>query len=216
MCLFFRVRLAGGISLTLQNSFKGSGLHQPNNIKVHTDNVWAESGFSGLLLTGSIQNMYVSYFGIDFGVHYNRSRFSAQNVKLGYSFFSVNTHQPSFKVNSITFQIGLLVNPCSNSNLLCDKLRPYAGLGFTYQLARISDVNFEPDYGVGGESAAKGPGYMIKIGTDYTFTNGYFSALEINYHNSSIHTDKFRSFNIEGIDGNFEVLSVMVLFGKSF
>ena len=208
--------LSAGVNFFMLNYFKGSGPHEPYNIKLKTDEVKADPGFAGFGLKGILFNIKDSYFGAEFGVQYNKSKFPDQDVELSYYTYSASVFQPSFQVNSINFLLGLVLSPLPNSGLIFNKLKPYASAGLSYSTVTVSDVNFGPEYGVGGESNGQGFGYVLKIGTEYLIHKEYIFSIEIFYNSASIHVERFRSFNIDGVDGKFNALSLMILFGKSF
>ncbi len=205
-----------GTLFFLRTNFSGSGPHEPNEIELATDYLWAKKGLSGFAIMGRFFNIGNSFIGAEFGIYYNRIKFSAQNVELSYGSFSVTLTQPSFNVNSFSFQTGLLISTKSDWGSAFKALRPYFGIGFTYSKATVSDINLEPEYGVGGHSDAQGFGYMFKSGAEYVIKNEYIIALETYYHSSNIHLDKFRSYNIDGIDGTLNILLFMIYIGKIF
>ncbi|MBN2424597.1 MAG: hypothetical protein JXR46_16990 [Calditrichaceae bacterium] len=208
--------LTAGTGFFLQNYFKGSGPHEPDNINLRTDKVWADNRFSGFGLKGSLLNLKGSNFGAEFGVQYNHSKFPEQDVELSYFFYSGSLFQPSFEVKSYSLQLTALFSTLPDKGLMSNSLIPYAGVGLSYSIASISDVNLEPEYGVGGESDGKGFGYLFKAGAKYLMHENYIIDAEIFYHAASIHVEKFRSYNIDGIDGTFSSLAIMMLFGYSF
>jgi len=210
------LQVNAGIDLTLISGFKGSGPHDPNEMNFSTENVEADPGFNGFGLNINVFNSKESFIGLETGLDYKMSHFSRQDVEFGVGFVTSTIEQPSFHVQTFVFQAGLLARTPPSIDGAFKLFRPYAGVGPTYSIASVSDVNMRPEYGVGGESGGSGFGYVVKAGTDYLLPYGLAVGLEFRYQNSFMHIEKFRSFNIDGLDGDFKTLSSMLLFGKTF
>ena len=211
-----QISINAGTLFSLQTNFSGSGPHEPADIELSTDDVWADKGFAGFAVMGRVFNIGNSFVGAELGLNYSKFEFSGQDVVLSHFPYSGTIYQPSFEVKSYNIQAALLASPKCTWVPIFETLRPYIGIGFTYAIATVSDINLEPEYGVGGHSDAQGYGYILKSGIEYIVKKEYIVALETYYHSSDIKVDKFRSFNIDGIDGNLNILACMIYIGKIF